>query len=206
MKCSVRAFWERLEGSVHPDDMLAFEENPHTFNLDFPPPAFVGDIDNAPIIILMANGGYNIDRTPTAFIDAGDHQEHRDYLAGRRKKLPTRLTNYYFKKKPFHESSVVFVNAVAYRSPRISSEPANKRLARILPSSILHRRWLVEEVLPAARNNSRMVVAHRHGLWDLDRGSLADCPNVIFSTNPASRFLSTATQDRVNVWLDSRRC
>jgi hypothetical protein len=93
MKCSVRAFWERLEGSVHPDDRLVFEKHPHSFNLDFPPPAFVGDIDNAPIIILMANGGYNVDRTPTAFLEAGDHQEHRDYLAGRRKDCPARMTN-----------------------------------------------------------------------------------------------------------------
>jgi hypothetical protein len=204
VKSSIRTFWGRLEGSVHPDDKLAFAENPHSFNLEFPPPAFVGDIDNAPIIILMANGGYHVDRTPTAFLDDMDHQDYRDYLAGRSKERPARLPKYYTREKWFQDGSAVFVNAVAYRSRRISSEPANKRLAQILPSSIVHRRWLMDEVIPAVRSDKRMVVAHRHGLWDLDRQSLADCPNFIFSTNPASPFFSKATRERVNVWLGNR--
>jgi len=46
---SLRRFWARLEDSVHPDDKPIFAEYPkHTFNLKFPPPAFVGDLDAAP--------------------------------------------------------------------------------------------------------------------------------------------------------------
>lgn len=38
-------YWARLEESVHPDDRTVFREHPeHGFNLDFPPPAFIGDV------------------------------------------------------------------------------------------------------------------------------------------------------------------
>jgi len=49
---------------VHPEDVNAFREYEHTFNLDFPVSPYVGDILNAPVIILGANadkGGSPID-------------------------------------------------------------------------------------------------------------------------------------------------
>jgi hypothetical protein len=54
MASSIRKFWLRLENSVHPDDEACFRENHHTFNLDFPPPAFVGHVDDAPVVFLEA--------------------------------------------------------------------------------------------------------------------------------------------------------
>ena len=39
----------------------------HSFNLDYPPGPFVGDVDNVPGVILMANGGYDPALTPREF-------------------------------------------------------------------------------------------------------------------------------------------
>jgi hypothetical protein len=64
-------FRRRLEGSAHREDELLFKQFPeyrNRFNLHFPPPAFIGDIKHAPIIILMANGGCSdIDRLNREF-------------------------------------------------------------------------------------------------------------------------------------------
>lgn len=61
--------WRKLEGSVHPDDERVFSTANHTFNLDWPSPAYVGDIENAPYVILMKNGGYDANMTPAEFPD-----------------------------------------------------------------------------------------------------------------------------------------
>ena len=66
-KSSIRKHWSRLEGNVHPDDLPIFDRHPHSFRINFPPPAFIGNIDTAPIVILMANGGYNEEGTPKEF-------------------------------------------------------------------------------------------------------------------------------------------
>lgn len=34
MASSIRGFWRRLDGPVHPDDRPVFGQHPHTFNLD----------------------------------------------------------------------------------------------------------------------------------------------------------------------------
>src|SRR5262249_48569477 len=74
---SLRRFWARLEDSVHPDDKPIFAEYPqHTFNLKFPPPAFVGDVDAAPIVILMSNGGYKPGITEREFPDEASISEY----------------------------------------------------------------------------------------------------------------------------------
>ena len=64
---------------VHPDDRLLFAAQPHSFNLDFPAPAFVGDILGAKIIILAANGGYDPFVTAEEFKepDAAENYMHR---------------------------------------------------------------------------------------------------------------------------------
>lgn len=47
-------YWAKLDGTVHPDDVSEFEKYPnHGFNLVYPPPAFIGDIVKAPVIILV---------------------------------------------------------------------------------------------------------------------------------------------------------
>ncbi len=88
---SLRTFWAKLQGSVHPDDEKIFADYPqHSFNLRFPPPAFVGDPDSAPIIILMSNGGYKPGITEAEFPDDAAVAEFRRYIRGEALTLPSR--------------------------------------------------------------------------------------------------------------------
>jgi hypothetical protein len=45
-----------------------FDAHRHCFNLDFHPPAFVGDLA-APVVVLYANGGFDPNLTPREFAD-----------------------------------------------------------------------------------------------------------------------------------------
>jgi hypothetical protein len=72
----LRAFWQRLEGEVHPDDAPVLASNRHSFNLDFPPPAFVGNVDTARVFILRNNGGFDALETAREFSTAQDRREH----------------------------------------------------------------------------------------------------------------------------------
>ena len=54
---------------VHPDDDNMFESVRHTFNLDFPVSPYVGNVLEAPVIILGANARYNPSTTPVEFPD-----------------------------------------------------------------------------------------------------------------------------------------
>jgi hypothetical protein len=77
----IRAFWRQLTGTVRPEDEWAFAVHPgYAFNLDFPPPAFIGDIDRALIIALISNGGYKPGVTEAEFPDAASVSEYRDWL------------------------------------------------------------------------------------------------------------------------------
>src|SRR5262245_27693029 len=74
-------FWAELEETVHPQDYPVLARyRDHTLNLDYPPPAFVGDIRRARIFILLANGGYDDDRTPLEFAESGSAKKYRDRL------------------------------------------------------------------------------------------------------------------------------
>lgn len=61
-------FWRECTGPIHPADLCLAEELHAVFNLDYPPPAFIGDIENAPVVLLNGNGGYNA-TTPAEFPD-----------------------------------------------------------------------------------------------------------------------------------------
>lgn len=203
MRSSIRTFWRRLEAAVHPDDEQVVRSQPHTFNLDFPPPAFIGDVDNAPIVVLMANGGYDPRGTPSEFPDQSDYAEYRDWLRGDRIEPPRNLTRYYTRHALFpwvQTGKAVIVNAVAYRSPQISREPQNKRLADRLPSVEVHRRWLREELLPAAQQGRRLVIAHRWSLWDLPKS----IQHVQRSRAPISENLSRDLMAQAESWLARR--
>ncbi len=65
MATSIVNYWRRLEGPLHPDDKAVFDVHYHSFNLNFPPPAFIGDVENAPVVLLEANGGYDPVVTPS---------------------------------------------------------------------------------------------------------------------------------------------
>jgi hypothetical protein len=204
---SIRKFWQRLEPCaglyVHPDDAPVFEahEGRHTFNRDFPPPAFIGDVDNAPIVILMAHGGYDPQVTPSEFPEEADRIEYLQWLKGERTDAPRNLSTYYTQNAAFRwirDGQAVIVNAVAYRSQKLAHEPQNLKLAKLLPSMRVHQQWLRDDVLP---NGSRCVVAHHRRLWNSSLPSEILPKNVHISTNPISRNLSRDLIARLDAWL-----
>lgn len=211
MVSSIRQFWQRLEFAVHPDDAPVFAAHPdHTFNLDFPPPAFIGDVDHAPIVILMLNGGYDRTRTPAEFANASDSVEYLKWLRGEQTDVPRNLSTYYTQQAIFpwvRDGEAVIVNAVAYRSPKITDkrELANRRLAKQLLSAKAHNMWLQEEVLPDVRNGKRFLVAHRWSLWELDPQLVGPIPNFHCSRAPASPHLSNEVKAEIASWLSRQR-
>jgi hypothetical protein len=205
MKSSIREFWAQLNGSIHPLDIPYFKkaEGKHSFNLDYPPPAFIGDVDNAKVIVLMASGGFGKE-TQLEFPTQDDHQEHIDWLVGRRKEMPKNLSRYYIDNNLFswiESGKAVLVNAIAYRSPKISEEPENEALGKTLPSYQASLAWLNQEVLPLTLKNQRLLVAHRWRLWGLNRNSINSPENLIFSNNPVSPHLSELTKGKIRAWL-----
>lgn len=198
--------WSRLTGSVHPDDEAVFARFPgHTFDLRFPPPAFVGRID-APIVILMSNGGLGKD-TESEFPNEDAVRVFRDCLHGKRATLPPLLSTYYTsgrRGKLIREGKAVVVNAVPYRSPALSEEDRNSELAHHLVSLQVHRRWLVEELLPQARRGDRYVIAHRPGWWMLTAGHAAASVVVCAGAEPLRKYLSRARLSHAETWLAAR--
>src|SRR5215217_1498687 len=152
MTSSIRDFWLALTEAVHPLDAPVFAAHPeHTFDLRFPPPAYIGDVDNAPIIILMGNGGFNPVGTPREFPDRAAVDEYIAFLHDPGRGFPARLSRYYRARRVgpwLDRSQAAIVNAVAYRSKRLSEEPYNRDVAKRLPSLAAHRKWLRDEVLP----------------------------------------------------------
>jgi hypothetical protein len=206
MISSVREFWKRLESSVHPDDEPYFRATPHTFNLDFPPPAFNGDIDNAPVVILMLNGGYDRNGTPNEFADPHDCAEYLSWIKGERSQFPKNLSAYYTQSPEFpwiREGKAVIVNAVAYRSKGLTRERENQRLAKRLPSVKVHRSWLRNEVLPDAEKGRRMIIVHRWSLWNFEPSEFRETANVYYSKNPVSPYLADDLRERIKSFLNS---
>jgi hypothetical protein len=199
---SIRDFWRKLEGSVHPEDAATLNSRPHTFNLDFPPPAFIGDVDNAPVVILMLNGGHHPTITPAEFAAPGDLSEFLRWMKDETSEIPRNLSPYYTQHRDFplvRNGSVAIVNSLAYRSPGLSAQ--NRRIASLLPSVKAHRRWLRQEVLPDAISGKRLIIAHRPGLWDFTTAEFGDTKNVHFSKNPVSPHLAEEMREKMNSWL-----
>ena len=95
MVSAIRIFWQRLDGAIHPDDKPFLDRHSHTFDLRSPPPAFIGDVDNAGLVVLMLNGGITADLEAAEFPEPEDSQEYINWLAGRRNAPPRRLSTYY---------------------------------------------------------------------------------------------------------------
>ena len=197
--------WRRLTGTVHPDDEPVLRARPHRFNLDFPPPAFLGDVVNAPVILLFANGGYDAVLTAEQFADPAAVDAHLRRLHRAEAPELTEIAAYYATKAYsgwLASGDVAIVNAVAYRSPRLSTERDNWRIIPHLPSYGVHRRWMIEQLLPEVSGEERLVVVHRNGLWKIDR---ARAPKgVLFSPAPASPHLSRSTVRSIQDFLDAR--
>ena len=199
---SIRKFWQLLQGTVHPVDQPILNLYPDVFDLQFPPPAFIGDIDNAPVVILLGNGGYDPLTTPSEFPSQSDHDEHIDWLKSERLDPPKNLAAYYTNKKLFplvKEGKVVYVNAVAYRKKKITQTV--RSLAKRLPSTDVHKKWMWDELFPSAARRERLVIAHRYALWDLDSKAKAPVANLHFSKCPASEHLDGESQFAIDAFL-----
>lgn len=204
MKEDLSRYWGQLRrgaiGWVHPEDEGLLGSAPHSFNLDFPPPAFVGDVCNAPVIILVANGGYDAKITPDEFKAAGSEQRYVKRLRHPEKAAWSEVAPYY---RGVNYADLVFsgkavaVNACAYRSPRISNEPENKELIPRLPSALYHRHWLVSTVLPLLNAGTRFVVGKRHGFWGLP-ASITEHSGFIADPAPVSPHLSGVVRKRID--------
>ena len=205
---SLRQHWQKLSGCVHPDDEPVFARYPgHTFNLAFPPPAFIGDIDHAPIVILMANGGYKSGVTEAEFPNETAISAFRAWLRGEFLGLPTELGAYYRKGligRWVSDGIAVLVNAIPYRSPQLSKEPVNQQVARELASYAASQNWLQGELLPAARSGERFVFVHRNGWWNVAQSEA--CPTIVFSDRRGESNRSRPDRDRLacaEAWLES---
>lgn len=188
-------YWRELKGAVHPDDEAVFERfTDHGFNLDFPPPAYIGDILNAPILILENNGGFDERSTPAEFPDAQAQKEYRELLASpRRLDLSERTISPYYRSRNYtrflRTGAAALVNGVAYRSVDGKAKRVEE-LTKVLPSAKFHRKWLLEAVLPLVDRGERFLVVHRWGRWKPAVDVFRAHPNAIFSKAQISKDLS----------------
>ncbi len=167
MTVSPTAFWRLMkpEQTIHPLDRPILERANHTFRLSEPPPAFIGDIEHAPVIVLCSNGGWNI-QTPQEFL-------HRDnspakFVARLHTSQacdPAIVSPYYGRSNLAAFIScgeVALLNLSPYRSPELSKEPENATLAHELVSSKYAVRWVKDILMPLVRNGERMIFLKRN--------------------------------------------
>lgn len=205
---SLVRFWRRLEDRVHPDDMATFKKfaGRHTFNLDYPPPAYVGDVDRAPVLLLMANGGYETEKTPAEFAEPGTAEAYRMRLHNPAPIGGSPQSQYYTGSSYSHwlaDGTMALVNAVAYRSPKLSDEPHNQRILPQLASVRATRDWLLNEVVREVEKDRRMVVVHRWKGWDI--ACLRSTPGFFWSKCPASPHLSDEIKEKVTRFSSGSR-
>lgn len=183
--------WRALTGNVHPDDEPFFASALHSFNLDWPPPAYIGDVNSAPFILLMMNGGYHPQMTPEEFPEPASVERYLDMLHNPRAVNPFSVSAYYRAsnyEQYIASGRLALVNAVAYRSGKLSDEKSNCRLAKRLPSTLKHQQWLRQELIPQALAGKRVIIAHRNSMWKL-RQQEHQHPNIIFTRSGASPHL-----------------
>lgn len=190
---------------MHRLDRKMLDAGPHRFNLDHPVSPYVGDVLNAPVIILGANGGYNPDLTPTEFPDADAEKAYTDRVDHPSASDWSFVSRYYDRTNYGQfvaTGQAAFVNACAYRSPKLSEEAENRALIRRLPSSVFTRRWLLEAVLPMAAKGQRFIVVKRGGQWKLP-ASFASAPGVAVDPAPVSPQITSGPFARMSTFLAS---
>lgn len=192
---SLATYWAALGGAIHPEDEATFANNPdHGFDLSFPPPAFIGDVENAPIIILDNNGGFDPIMTPREFRTMGAADGFRGDLTGSAvvdRKAPW-VSPYYLQRNFTNwliTGEAALVNGVAYRSVS-GREKSVARLTKVLPSAAFHRRWLMDKVLPAVDRGERFLIVHRWSRWGDVANALRGRPGTIHSSAPISKDLT----------------
>ena len=202
MKCAIVEFWQRCHGAIHPEDAAILEEHNHSLNLDHPPPAYLGDPRTAPIVLLNANGGYDREMAKEEFATSEDVQRHLKRLHDPIAASFSAMSSYYLERNYASlilEGKLTMVNALAYRSLKISEEPENEKIAKLLPSVEEHRRWLLDEVFPQALLGKRLVIAHRSRLWRLPKPLPEE--NVVQTLAPISPNLDAKTVLKIRDFL-----
>lgn len=180
---SIVEFWRRCNGPIHPDDQSLLDNAPGVFNLDYPPPAYIGDIESAPIVLLSGNGGYDAQMTPAEYPTSDARTRAIQRLHNPGPVEPADVSPYYARRnyaKWILSGQLALVNAVAYRSVNIT--PKVRRIASVLPSSKAHRYWLQHEAILSAKSGERLIVAHRYAMWGLKR---LECPAWVHFTSAA---------------------
>jgi hypothetical protein len=182
---------------THKLDHSKFEAGSHGFHLNFPVSPYVGNILDAPIIMLNLNGGYDPVMTPSEFASPGAEEAYLTRVADPAGGDWTFVSKYYdaLQYGNFIRSGrVALINACAYRSPNLPKGSPARAIAESLPSVNFHRRWLSEALVPAARSRKRVIVANRWGLWNV---KLADKSAIIFDPAPVSAHISQSTWPKV---------
>ncbi len=202
-------FWKRIDGPVHPDDRPVLDEwtrrrGSVPLHLEFTPVPFWGAVDDAPVLVLQANGGYRECITEAEFAEPGAVDRHLAFL---RSPGPIRVDTFtkHFKQKTIRryleEGRIAFANALGYRSPKVTAEVV--ALANRLPSVTVAHRWLREEVLPNARFGGRLVIFHRWKLWGLQSGEMHS-EYIRYVENPKHQYLSSSMIDAIESHLGRR--
>lgn len=190
---------------THPDDRAVLAGQ-HSFNLDYPTCPYLGQVMSAQVVILGANGGYSPTATPEEFPDAAAFERHLGRMRHPEGADWSRVSPYYDRVNygPLvYGGDAVWINASPYRSPKISEEPDNQRLVRVLPSSVFLRRWLIEAVVPLAARAERLVVVKRSRLWRLPP-EVNTATGVIVDRAPISPHLTGRALGAVQDFLSGR--
>ena len=176
MSSSLVAHWRKLKKAnadghwVHPDDQPIFnlfkEKDSHSFKLNHPPPAYVGNIEGADAILLMSNGGYNELRTKSDFSKPDAQQHFIEHLHNPCAIDPGEIAIYWQDhpseiKAEIKKGRLAIVNACAYRSESLSEEPENQRLYHLLYSVQGDRRWLFEKIIHLAKSGKKSIHDNR---------------------------------------------
>ena len=148
MTSSIVEFWRQSNGAIHPADTAVLATVPNLFNLDFPPPAYVGDIESARVILLNGNGGYKPKVTPLEFPDRIAVERAINRLHHPAPIERSDVCSYYADAnyaRWLQSGELAMVNAIAYRAPEITEDVA--RISKKLPSTLLHIHWLRVEAI-----------------------------------------------------------
>ncbi len=189
---------------LHPEDEKILCGGAHSFNLDYPARSFLGNVIDAPVIILGANPGYSEKRTTDEFSQPG--YTGRDLVLKTNPRRDWRgMGGEYYEKTNYgnliFNGKAVMVDVCAYRSSKISEEHKNQKILRELPSVDFTRRWLLQAVLPLAKAQRRLVIAKRWRFWKMT-GELKELEGVgVMFDIPQSKHLRNDTKAYIERWL-----
>jgi hypothetical protein len=156
-----------LDQTIHPLDREILAAEPHSFKTAEPPPAFIGDIERAPVTVLVSNGGWNPE-TPNEFLHPRNSPaEYVTRLHNSTACDPAIVSPYYARSNLAQflaRGDVALLNLIPYRSPELSKEPENLLFAPKLRSSQVAVQWVNEVAMPQAEARTRLVILKR-GIW-----------------------------------------